>query len=131
MHFRRSGKRGFTLLEALLAAAALAFAAIALSQSYSQTAILSFRPEARLELVEFGHSLLTELASTKDYSDRSGLYGGRYSYFLAVIGEHPLAPSRFNKMIDFDRLDLTISDRRYPGLVEKLTLVVARKARQP
>lgn len=125
----RAGDGGFTLLEALLASAALALIAIPILTGYSQATQLATRAEAQLEQTEFAHSLIEELTVAGPLEPVTSVYAERFAYDVTVEEETIDPTNRFAKILSFHRVTITVDDLTSPAPPTELTHLVAQEQR--
>lgn len=116
---------GFTLLEALLAAAILSLLSLAALAAFGQAARLAGSGASRLAEAEFAQSLLQEVEVLGPGPYREGTYRERFRYAVAVAPEPPLQPSRYDALIALWRVTASVEDLRRGDGPTTLSQVVA------
>lgn len=129
MRFRREKTAGFTLLETLLASAAVALVAIPAMSAFSQAAKQNAERPALLAQFEFATSLLEERLATNHISDGAGIYEDQFTYNVQSSPFSVTHGTRFDESIAFTKVSIgvrTITDNFEPVVVEQ---IIARSTR--
>ena len=124
----RRANKGFTLLEALLAAAILSLFAFPIIGAFSAAAEQDQRRLAELVMHEFAISLLEERVATRDFEPGGGTYEKRFAYTVSANPYDRRSETRFDDLISFTQLTVSVQlEGSAFGPVE-VSQIVARKA---
>lgn len=127
MQSRRPKTAGYTLIEALMAGAAVTMIAIPSMSLFSRATIGTGRMKSDLAVNEFIYSLLEERAATRDFSEGAGTYGDRFEYSVTTTPYAPSFDSRYDAAIALVRMTVSAHDinASFPEISK--SQVIARK----
>lgn len=128
MRSRGRHSRGFSLLEALLAAAILAIFALPVLSAFSRAAEQGRPRTDQFDKFEFAVSILEERVALRDFSAETGVYENRFSFEVTAVPYQPETITRFDDLISFTELTVRADMIDDAGDPVEISQIVARKA---
>ena len=130
MQSRRDKRRGFSLLEVLLAVAVIGLLAIPTFTALSNAASQEMRRVARFQMHEFALNLLEERLGVRDFTEEQGIYHDRFAFEVSVDDYPRPAQTRFDELIRFTRLTVVVEIEGADFRPVEVSQFVARKVQQ-